>query len=40
MLSIAPAVADGSYYLDAENYYDADALGEPQWIGKAAAALG
>lgn len=40
MLSIAPAVADGSYYLDAENYYDTEALGEPQWIGKAAAALG
>ena len=40
MLSIAPAVADGSYYLDAENYYEADALGEPQWIGKAAEVLG
>ncbi|MEZ5933229.1 MAG: MobF family relaxase [Alphaproteobacteria bacterium] len=40
MLSIAPAVADGSYYLDAENYYDADALGDPQWIGKAASVLG
>ena len=40
MLSIAPAVADGSYYLESENYYEADALGAAQWIGKAAEALG
>ena len=40
MLSIAPAVADGGYYLESKNYYDAEALGQPIWVGEAAKALG
>lgn len=40
MLSLGSVASDRSYYSGSENYYDADALGDPYWFGKGAELLG